>query len=164
MKKLFCITVSLLLLTSLFSCNNRDTVYRDDISCAEILENASEQLPIDLGYKSLGGEHKKYYFDNTRLDDDCAFLGSVASEDINEIGIFHAPTLQAREELLELCEDYLEDYLEEKEAFIASYAPAELEKLKNAEARAFGNYVAYAILSKDDRALFFDTVEKLLLE
>ena len=161
MKKIICFMIVFSLFAIFFSCGESGE-FKDDLSCAEVLDEAAEQLPIDLGYKSLGGEHKKHNFNDTRLDDDYAFLGSVASEDINEIGIFHAPTPQAREELLELCEDYLEDHLEEKEAFIASYAPAELEKLKNAEARAFGNYVAYAILSKDDRALFFDTVEKML--
>ena len=76
--------------------------------------------------------------------------------------IFHAADSEATEELSALAEEYLKSYREEKEAFIASYAPKELEKIKNAEVRVFGNYVAYAILSADDGRIFFDTVEKLL--
>ena len=136
--------------------------YRDDYNCAKLLDTAAEQLPVDMGYKNLGGDHIKYNFSETELDDDHAFLVSVSSTDINEFGVFHVPNGKGREALLELTEEYLDDYLEEKEAFIASYAPKELEKLKNAEARSFGNYVAYAILSADDKELFFDTVEKLL--
>lgn len=161
MKKFF-LFISLFALTlSFFGCANAKE-YRNDYNCAKLIGEASEQLPIDLGYKNLGGEHIKYNFAATELDDDHAFLASVSSTDINEFGVFHAPTEEARQALFELVEKYLENYLEEKEAFIASYAPAELEKLKNAEARCFGSYVTYAILSKEDREIFFDTVEKLL--
>ena len=161
MKKIFVFIAVLTVICALFGCQKK-TDYRDDLSCSEILDEAQKQLPVDMGYKSLGGEHIKYNFDNTELDDDHSFLSSVASENINEMGIFHAPDESAKKELLSLTEKYLKNNLDENEAFIASYAPEELEKLKKAEVRDFGNYVAYAILSKDDRALFFDTVEKLL--
>lgn len=161
MKKIFCLSFVFALLFTLTGCAEKNN-YKDDYGCAKLLWEASEQLPIDLGYKELGGEHIKYNFDATELDDDHAFLASVSSTDINEFGIFHAPTEEARQRLLELTDKYLKNYLEEKETFIASYAPEELEKLKNAETRTFGNYVTYAILSKEDKELFFDTVEKLL--
>lgn len=161
MKRIFCFISVFALLITLTGCSEKKE-FRDDYGCAKLLDAAAAELPQDLGYKELGGEHIKYNFDATELDDDHAFLSSVDSSNINEFGIFHAPTEAARRELLDLTEDYLEDYLEEKEAFIASYAPGELEKLKNAEARTFGNYVAYAILSKEDKEIFFDTVEKLL--
>ena len=143
------------------SCSKK-AQYRDDLSCASIIERAAEQLPIDSGYKNPGGDHIKYNFRNTELDDDHAFLVSVSSSDINEFGIFHAKDSSACGKLSDLAKDYLEEYFEEKEIFIASYAPEELEKIKNAEVKTFGNYVAYAVLSEDDRELFFDTVEKLL--
>lgn len=161
MKKISLFFLLFALCLSLFACAEAKE-YRNDYNCAKLLGDASEQLPIELGYKDLGGEHIKYNFDATELDDDHAFLASVSSSDINEFGVFHAPTEDARQRLLELTEKYLDNSLEEKEAFIASYAPEELEKLKNAEARCFGNYVTYAILSKEDKELFFDTVEKLL--
>ena len=78
------------------------------------------------------------------------------------MGIFHAPNEGDAKKLKEITQRYLDGLLEEKGAFIGSYAPKELEKLENAEARIFGNYVAYAILSEDDRKLFFDTIEAKL--
>ena len=135
--------------------------YRDGLECSELLGSAAEKLSGDIEYKALGADHVKYNFDDGLMGDH-AFLASASSSDINEMGIFHASDKKECEDILELCEDYFEDYLEEKEEFIASYAPRELEKLKNAEARRFGNYVAYAILSENDKDIFFDTVEKLL--
>ncbi len=161
MKKIFCRSLVLILSLSLFSCQNKSEL-ADDIPCSVLADTAKEQIPIDLGYESYGGEHIKYYFEDTELDDDHALYYSVASEDINEFGIFHAPDTDAAEELYRLTERYLEGLLEEKGAFIGSYAPKELQKLEDAEVRAFGCYVAYAILSEDDRELFFDTVEATL--
>lgn len=161
MKKIICFALILSATLALIACSRKGE-YRNDISCSELLDEAEAQIPVDMGYESLGKDHIKYNFGNTELDDDHAFRHSVASEDINEIGIFHAPDGEARDELQELTENYLRGLLEEKGAFIASYAPKELEKLENAEVKTFGNYVAYAVLSKDERILFFDTVEKLL--
>ena len=78
----------------------------------------------------------------------------------------HALVLTQAEyqELKKLTEEYLETMKNDQHAFIASYAPEELPKLERAEVRVFGNYVAYAILSDEDRTLFFDTVEKKLSE
>ena len=163
MKRIICAVLLLWLTVTLFSCSGKEQ-YRNDLSCAELLDSAEEQIPVDMGYESLGGDHINYNFEGTELDDDHAFRHSKASEDINEIGIFHAPDSTARMELERLTDSYLETILEEKGAFIASYAPKELEKLKKAEVKTFGNYVAYAILSDDDRAVFFDTVEKMLTE
>ena len=161
MKKRFCLTAIVFILLSLFSCGERRE-YRDDISCGELVDKATGQIPVDMGYKALGGEHIEYNFSGTELDDDHAFSASVASEDINEVGIFHAPDSKSVATLKALAEEYLKNYREEKESFIASYAPKDTPKLKSAEVRSYGNYVVYAILSADDKAIFFDTVEKLL--
>ena len=148
---------------SLASCKKTQE-FRDDYDCADLLAKAFDKTSAASDYKVLGDEHIKYNFDNTTLDDDHSFLASTPTTDISEAGVFHAPNRAIRKELSELAEDYLEDYFEEKEAFIASYAPQELEKLKNAETRVFGNYVVYAILSDEDRDIFFDTIERLLAE
>jgi len=161
MKRLICFIFIISLSLSYVACM-KSSEYADDIPCAQLLDSAEEQIPIDLGYESFGGDHIKYNFEDTELDDDHALRYSVASEDINEIGVFHAPDEASRDRLYEITENYLKSLLEEKGAFIASYAPKELEKLENAEARIYGNYVAYAILSADDREMFFETLENVL--
>ena len=161
MKRFLFFTLTLMLCLTLFSCKSSKG-YSDGIPCSELLDTAEEQIPIDLGYESFDGDHIKLYFENTELDDDRSLRYSVASENINEMGIFHAPDEGSAKELKEITQRYLDGLLEEKGTFIGSYAPKELEKLENAEVRIFGNYVAYAILSADDRKLFFDTIENAL--
>ncbi len=46
----------------------------------------------------------------------------------------------------------------------ADYIESEHPKMVNSEARIFGNYVIYTILSKDDRELVFGEVEELLAQ
>ncbi|MBQ8850622.1 MAG: DUF4358 domain-containing protein [Clostridia bacterium] len=161
MKKILCFAIILSFALSLCACSKKGE-YRDDVPCSELLDSAEEQIPVDMGYESFDGDHIKYNFEDTELDDDHALRYSTASENINEIGVFHAPDEASRDGLAELTERYLDGLLEEKGEFIASYAPKELEKLRSAEVKTFGNYVAYAILSEDDREVFFDTVEKML--
>lgn len=152
----------LVLATLLSACAKKEKDYVDDLPCSEIADTVEEQIPVDFGYETFGGEHLRYYFEDTKVHDDACLRYTVRSEDIGEFGIFHAPDEESRKELERLCEEYLKILREEKTAFIESYAPEEVPKLERAEVRSFGNYVAYAILSDDDRELFFETVEKKL--
>ena len=161
MKKIILLCIAANLTLSVFGCS-KDVEYKDSVPCDEILDAVEEQIPVNLGYESYGGEHIKYYFDSTELDDDHSLRYSALSDDINEFGVFHAPDKESRDELLRITEKYLDELLADKKAFISSYAPKELPKLENAETRTYGNYVAYAILSDADKAAFFETVESML--
>ena len=163
MKKIHVLSLILALCCLLFACA-KASAYANDVPCAELADRATDQIPVNFGYETYGGEHIRYYFDDTELPDDVCLRYSVLSEDINEVGIFHAPNEEAKAELVRLCEDYLARLLDEESAFIASYAPKELSKLEHAEVKSFGNYVVYAILDDDDRELVFETVEKELKE
>ena len=152
-----------LVCVTLTSCSQQKS-YANDLPCAELMDAVEDQIPVDFGYETFSGDHLRYYFEDTKRPDDHCLRYSVRSEDINEFGIFHAPDDAAREELKRLTEGYLETLKSDQQAFIASYAPEELPKLERAEVRVFGNYVAYAILSDDDRKLAFETIEKKLTE
>ena len=152
-----------LVCATLVSCSQRKS-YANDVPCAELMDAVEDQIPVDFGYETFSGDHLRYYFEDTRLPDDHCLRYSARSEDINEFGIFHAPDDTSREELKRLTEEYLQTLRRDQLAFIASYAPEELPKLKRAEVKVFGNYVAYAILSDEDRALAFETVEKKLIK
>ncbi len=152
----------LVLATLLSACGKKEKTYADDIPCSELADTVEEQIPVDFGYETFGGEHLRYYFEDTKVHDDACLRYSVRSEEISEFGIFHTPDEASRIEIKRLCENYLATLREEKSTFIASYAPEEVPKLERAEVRSFGNYVAYAILSDDDRELFFETIEKKL--
>ncbi len=167
MKCLFVKIPSLLLLCclplSLAACK-KDQSFSDDMPTSELMDAVVEQIPVNFGYETFGGEHLRYYFEDTKTHDDACLRYSTLSEDINEVGIFHTTSPQAQNEIKELAEDYLKELLEDQRAFIASYAPKELPKLERAEVRTFGNYTVYAIADDDDRELIFETVEKKLTE
>lgn len=153
------LTVALPILSSC----KKETSYTDDLSCAEIMDAVEDQIPVNFGYETFGGDHMRYYFEETPLPDDHCLRYSVMNDDINEVGIFHSPDGKSEEEVFRLTEAYLATLREEKQAFIGSYAPEELPKLNDAEVRRFGNYTVYAILSEEDRKLVFETVEKMLI-
>ena len=57
---------------------------------------------------------------------------------------------------------YLEDQRVTQKAFIESYAPREVPKLEGAEARRYGHYVVYTILSAEDKKAVWDLTDKKL--
>ena len=57
---------------------------------------------------------------------------------------------------------YLSKSFEKNREFYDSYIPEETAKLRDAEVRRFGNYVAYAILDRDSKSRFFSAIEDKL--
>lgn len=160
MKKLFVLGLCVALLLIHCACSAKPQ-YRDDLSCEELMAELCRMVPTEGGYADLGAAHWSFYFNSDPPADHCIH-GSVLSEDINEIGILHAKNGTDPSELTALAENYLIALQEEKSSFIGSYAPKELPKLTEAQVRTFGNYVVFAILSKEDRELVFDRLEALL--
>ena len=165
MKPILALLICASLIATLFlpSCAKKDS-YADDVPCAELADAVEDQIPVDFGYETLGGDHLRYYFSDTKRHDDVCLRYSVRSENINEFGIFHTPDEESRQEIQRLTETYLEQLRDDQSAFIASYAPEELPKLERAELRTFGNYTVYGILDDGDRELLFETVERKLTQ
>ena len=159
----FCI-VLLTLCCLLTACAKGAPTYADGIACSEILEEVQQAVPVEQGYETYGARHLTLYFEGYDDTDDFCLCYSAKTEDINEIGIFHTPVGKSVAETEEMCREYLEALWEEKQAFIAGYAPEELPKLKHAEVRSYGRYTVYAILDDADRARLFDAVEGMLKE
>ncbi len=138
---------------ALFSCSR--TEYTDSKSCESICKRATDTLGDGFEYAEFGETHVSYYFDDSDLYDDLCLIYSTDTNDINEIGVFHATDSSDAKKLEELCVDYIEEMREGERAFIASYAPDELPKLDGAKVTRFGNYVIYTILptSKADAVL-----------
>ena len=155
-KKFLCIYLLFCLSFTFFAC--KDSEYSDALSCEELMRAAVEASPTEGGYEPMSEGRLSYSFGDLEYDD-CAILVSSASENIDEIGIFHASSADQAEKLHSAAEAYLANLLEEKGAFIASYAPLEVDKLEKAQVNVYGNYVAYAILSQKGRNSFFSAVE-----
>lgn len=164
MKRIILLFLSIILSASLFlySCSARD--YSDKVRCAELAQTAQDCAKAENGYAIYGSDHIKYSFKNTDMHDDCCIIYSIDTNDINEIGIFHAKSADSVEALAELAQDYLTDMKQNQRAFIESYAPEETPKLDGARIYVLGNYVIYTILSAKDRDKVMQSIEDLLLQ
>ena len=155
--RIFTLAAALCLL--LAACAKKE--YSSEYSCLELCRYAAESIGGGEDYSEYGDEHLRYTFDSDdhRSKDKCV-LYSDDVRDIGEIGVFLAESTSEARMIAEECEDYLEELYEEQRAFISSYAPNELTKLKNATVRRYGNYVVYAVA--DDVDTVFSEIERRL--
>ncbi|MBQ5772489.1 MAG: DUF4358 domain-containing protein, partial [Clostridia bacterium] len=80
---------------------------------------------------------------------------------LDEIGIYQVSDGNA-DAMKDVLEKYLDDSLAQNQTWYESYIPKEVPKLRDAEVKVFGNYVVFAICSKEDRAAVFSAVADLL--
>ena len=162
MKKYVFLTLILALFISLGGCSAKK--YRDDVSCKTLVDSVSAKMPEELDFLELDESFREFYFEGAEEYDDCYIVYSSPSEDISEIGIFHAVSDQAAEKIEGVCYEYIVDLGQNSRAFIASYAPEELTKLDGAEVRRYGRYVVYTVLDASDAERVFESVENALSE
>ena len=136
--------------------------YRTDVSCATVAEHICRRLPLTNGYAAFGDEKIEVTFPDAELLKEYAWLYSVDSADINEIGVFKAATQEAAKAAEVKLSDYLAEIQEHDRAFIASYAPTELTKLDSAEIRRFGCYVILCICQPEELAECMEAASDLL--
>ena len=155
MKKLLMLVLSLAMLLCSVSCS---ASYVDDKDAKGVigigltaLDDGVEYLPVEPDF--LGD----YFKAPTWVKEHEIRIAANASN-LNQVGIYHVEEGHAKE-MKETLSNYLAKALEKNEAWYDSYIPEETPKLRDAEVRVFGNYVAYAILDAEDRATFFDAIE-----
>lgn len=155
MKKIAILMLSLCLLFAAVSCGK--SVYRDDLAVSSLANHVMESLAKTDGYvvreKGLDS-----YFTTPEYVTEFAIRHAQDTNNIDEIGIWHVTDGNA-DAMKALLSGYLKESLEKNETFYNSYIPEETPKLRDAEVRVFGNYVAYAILSASDRSAFFSALE-----
>lgn len=156
MKKTSFFILFIVLLLCFSACSQKK--YSDTLSCAELSGEIREN---DTEYGEYDEEYLKYFFADSKLQDDFCIAYSTDNNDITEIGIFHVPDEDSAKELTRVAEDYIEEMQSTQRAFIASYAPNEIKKLDSASVRRFGNYVIYSIA--EDNESVFNKIEKRLL-
>lgn len=161
MKRTLLLTI-LLICLCFSSCTAKS--YVDTFTCDDITNAITDEILGSQAYVEFSDKDVHLMFDDTEKYDSWSVMYSISSDDISEVGILHAKDPQSAEELLEDAIDYVEDLKKEKQEFLRNYLPGELNKLNYADARAFGNYVVYTVLSKDTAEEVFSFVEKMLKE
>ena len=160
MKKILTVGALLICAALLFGCARRE--YADNVSCAELVDTMLSVLDDGEEYSDFDSVQRAFYFEDSHEADDCRMVYSLDTNDINEIGIFHAPNKAEAQDIAEDCREYVEDMRQNSRAFIASYAPSELSKLDGAQVRIYGNYVIYTILPTELIESVFHEVERVL--
>ncbi len=160
MKHCLCLLLCLVLLVTLPACKKKQ--YTDTLSADTLAEEAQKAIGAETGDYTVADQRLlDGYFTRPKEVDDFTVLLYTDRNNINELGIFHLRDGNPRA-LADLIKGYLATALEENRDWYASYIPAEIPKLRDAEVRVFGNYVVYAILSENDRAHLFEQIETIL--
>ena len=138
--------------------------YKDDVECKALVLSVTDQMPSELDFRELDESFREFYFEGADGFDDCYIAYSADSEDISEIGVFHAVSDEAAEKIEGVCYEYINDLSQNSRAFIASYAPEELTKLDGAEVRRYGRYVVYTVLNTADAERAFEIIKNTISE
>ena len=134
--------------------------YRDGIPCREVSEAFIQSQGGAVEYSYYNGEELSFFLEIPEYVTDLSVAYSTDVNDINEVGVFHCADENSAKEFFGTVSSYLKDQQTTQKAFIESYAPHEVPKLEGAEARRYGNYVVYAILSSKDKKTLWDITDK----
>ncbi len=160
MKKVLALLLCAVMLWSFVSCVG--TSYKTDVPVNDLADTTLQKLSGGVIFRSVGDNYFDDYFDLTDDMKDRTIRFAGDSSNLDEVGIFHV-TPGTEKNAVSLLQGYLTARLERNEEFYNSYIPEEVGKLRNAEVKIFGSYVVYAILSDDNRTIFFSSVEEALM-
>ena len=156
MKRLLLILLAMLTVLSAIACTS--TTYRTDVAAAALADTAVSALNDGKDYTAADTDFLDSYFSLPTYVTDSVIRFSTDGNDLNEFGIYQVTDGNA-DSMKALLSGYLTEFYE---LYNANYLPEETPKLRDAEVRVFGNYVAYAMLNETDRATFFNTIENAL--
>lgn len=157
MKRLFALFLTLSITLGLCAC----TRYSDTVDAEHLANVGLQALPNKIEYIKADDGYLDDYFECPEWVLEDEILMAKTASNLNQVGIFHVKEGHA-DEMKELLLSYLTKSYADNKAWYDSYIPKETSKLRDAEVRVFGNYATYAILSSDDRTLFFEAVEQEL--
>ena len=149
--------LSCLLLISLSSCGS----YADDIDTDNLATVGLNALSDGIDYMEADDGFLDDYFTAPSWVTDYEIYLAPTASNINQVGVYHVQDGHA-EEMETILRDYLQRSYAENGNWYDSYIPKETPKLRDAEVKVYGNYIAYAILGEQDRATFFSAIEKAL--
>ena len=174
MKRIILLVLSLTLLLSFSACKKEkfpdaqtpsetdDTpVFADDLQASALADEVLLALNDGVTYLTASEGYLNDYFTMPEYVTDMTVIFAANGSNLNELGIFHVPAEKVGEAKA-LLEGYLKTALERHQGWYDSYIPEETPKLRDAEVKVFGNYVAYAIFDAKDRTTVFESIENTL--
>jgi hypothetical protein len=163
MKKVFKTVVCILLATvALGATSCQKETYQKDINAKEIADALCEKMPTESRWIDNDQDFIKEYITVPEAVKESYVYYAQNTNDLDEFGVFEVEEGKAQEVRNQLLSGYLKKRYNENLEWYNSYMPAQTHKLRDAEVRVYGNCVAYAVLSQENRKAFFDECEKLL--
>ncbi len=143
-------------LCALASCRSK-TEYLNSFSVDELAESAQRKL-TDTQFVQADEDYLDDYLTLPETFSEFCIYFSANGSVLDEFGIWRVPVEQT-DEVRSLLQKYLSESLARNRTFYDSYIPEETPKLRDAQIKIFGNYVAYAILSPEEQDHFFASLE-----
>ena len=163
MKKAFKTVVCILLAAvALGATACQKEAYQKDINAKEIADTLCQKVPTESRWIDNDQDFIKEYITVPEAVKESYVYYAQNTNALDEFGIFEVEEGKAQEVRNQLLSGYLKKRYDENLEWYNSYMPTETPKLRDAEVRVFGNCVAYAILSPENRKAFFDECERLL--
>lgn len=153
------LALTLLLALALSACAAPS--YKNDLPTATLGSAAVAAIGGPEDYSTAEEGYLDDYFTTPSYVTAYTLCFATDGNNLDEIGIYQVTDGNANA-MKTVLEDYLEDSLERNQGWYKEYIPKEIPKLRDAEVKVFGNYVIYAICSKEDRAAVFSAVADLL--
>ena len=139
-------------------CGCQKKSYADDRTARELADVAIADLQTQMLYLEAEPNVLDGYFPLPDSVTDATVRFSADGNDLDEFGIYHIKDGNPSE-LASLLQGYLSSFYE---TYNANYLPEEIPKLRDAEVKVFGNYVAYAMLAEPYRTQFFQSIDHAL--
>ena len=158
-KKMICIALVVLTLGAT-ACAKEE--YKTDIDVDDVAEALTKKISTESVWIDEDEGFIEEYIKLPEYVKESHIYYAQNTNDLDEFGVFEVEKGQANAVRLMLMQGYLQKRYTENLEWYNSYMPAETPKLRDAEVRVFGNCVAYAVLSQENRKAFFDECEKLL--
>ena len=161
MKKALTFIFNLLLLLSLL-CSCAQKKYSDTLDCSYITKDLQAEMLDDQEYSYYSTEDIAFMLEDSGKFDSYSVIYSNSSDDIGEVGVFHASSAEESMELFDDISEYIADLKTEKSSFVKNYLPEEQKKLDGARVERFGNYVVFTVLDPNQSNAVFKEVERML--
>ena len=136
--------------------------YKKDIDADEIAAELSKKTPTESAWINDDQNFIEEYVNIPEYVKDSSLYYAQNTNNLDEFGVFEVEEGKAGAVRSLLTQGYLQKRYNDNREWYDSYMPTETYKLRDAEVRVYGNCVAYAILSPEQRTAFFAECEKLL--
>ena len=161
MKRYVCLFLSISLsLFCLVSCTKMK--YRSDVEPSSITDKIQSALPLPDGYGHHGDDYLSHRFYGIKeYIDAYSIICSESAKRADLIAVFRAKNAYDVQNVLIICEAFLDDQRALFSMIVEQYLPSESERLDGAQTRTFGNYVVACVLSPEDAQKAFSEIEQI---